>query len=382
MNNFSFRHLLLIGFCLWLVGLLTLVLLPDTLNLMNAHRLSDWLFTHLMLFVFIVLVAPVIEEMLFRYGLGRYPWYIFYLVLAGTVTLITSWQIALWVVLLGAIIHLSRINGKWKAVLISTVAFSACHISNFNQLNTAIIPYLMLIFGLGLVLCYYRIKKGILMAILAHMVYNFGILFIDYLSSPKNIHFENHKVKLEMNRSPLLSYEMPMFTFGKDSIVFASTPIKSLLGHMSQRLKNQFHYFPNSAYYQGYVIFKDSTLERVHHHYLGYDTIQRYKTGPGYEIALGKCIDPSEQVVRINDVQSFSSIKGILIDLSDTYKIPIELVNFELLKENTKPHLVNYNLMDDFEESIARISTQIGYELILKEKNLRYTKITYSKKKE
>ena len=279
----------------------------------------------------------------------------------------------------GAIIHLSRINGKWKAVLISSVAFSACHIGNFNQLNMAIVPYLMLIFGLALVFSYYRIKKGILIAILAHMTYNFGVLFIDYLSSPKNIHFENQKVKLEMNRSPLLSYEMPMFTFGKDSIVFASTPIKSLLGHLSQKLENQFHYFPNSAYYQGCVVFKDSTLERVHHHYLGYDTIQRHKTGSGYEIALGKCIDPSEQVASINDVQSFSTIKGILIDLCDAYKTPIELVNFELLKENTKPYLVNYNLMDDFEESITRISTQIG-ELILREKNLTYTK-SYSKKR-
>ena len=37
--------------------------------------------------------------------------------------------------------------------------------------------------------------------------------------------------------------------------------------------------------------------------------------------------------------------------------------------------------MDDFEESITRISTQIGYELILREKNLTYTKITYSKKR-
>ena len=70
MNLLSSRHLLFLGFLLWLVGLLALVLLPDTLNLMYAHRLSDWLFTHLILFIFIVLVAPVVEEMLFRYGLG------------------------------------------------------------------------------------------------------------------------------------------------------------------------------------------------------------------------------------------------------------------------------------------------------------------------
>ena len=380
MKSYSSLKILVVGAILWVVGFISILLLPEEFQLIHFFHSHDVLVTHSIQFLALVFLAPVLEEMVFRFGLTFSKTYVFYIIIAViTITLLT-WQSFIIVMLLASILHFSRVNTQIKMILIGSLAFSFCHLINFYQLTIAIFPYFLIIFGLSLVLSYIRIKNGILMAIATHSIYNFFLLYAYYQSNPENISYTDQNIILEMNRTDLLSSDFPNITFGQDTLIFKSKSIESLIRHMSKTNTNEFHYYPKSVKYQGKAIFKNKESNLFHCHYFGYDTINICKIGSGYSIQIGdrKTVDENEQV-ELNDFIIFNTIKGILVHLSDTYKIPIEFINEKEMLTYSKKYKVSYRLKNSFEENIEIISNQIGYNLIISEKEIPYKNVEYKK---
>ena len=64
---------------------------------------------------------------------------------------------------------------------------------------------------------------------------------------------------------------------------------------------------------------------------------------------------------------------------ADTYKIPIEFINEKEILTYSKKYKVSYRLKNSFEENIEIISNQIGYNLIISEKDIPYKNVEYKK---
>jgi len=131
--------------------------------------------------VLVVLVAPLLEETIFRYHLSLQKKAII-VSLVFSVFMISQ----LWIIAAGLIIYLlvllvlvSRGNPPsiHSVVYISALFFGIVHLSNYRDFdflgNFYWIPFLVLIqFGLGLLLSFIRLHYGLLKAMLFHGVYN------------------------------------------------------------------------------------------------------------------------------------------------------------------------------------------------------------------
>ncbi len=382
MKNIS-KKILYSGIILWLVGIIVVFLNPQESQFLENSRIYELAINHFILFVLVVVAAPLFEEMVFRFGLvySKPYTYYFYGIIGLYVLVISTWQLLAIVILLSAIVHCLKLKSSIKIILVSSIAFAAVHVTNFSQYNFFILFYLMAIFGPGLILSYIRIKRGILLAIACHALYNFSVLYADYLSNPKQIIYEDHTVELKLERNGFLSSQLPSFYFEKGSIKFTSKNIEHLMKHATSRNFNEFHYYPRSVYYDGQILHKDS-IETVLPHYLGYEAVKSAKIKQGYVLELGDSIAVE---TKSNKNEPFRSItknthKGVLNSLSHDYKIPIEFANDQHpALTNPKHFTVGYDLEESFEKNIDLIASQIGYEIKITEKEIACNIVTYNK---
>jgi len=387
------KSILIWGVSLWLIGLIVTLFIPIEYNYFNFYRLDDLIFSsNLLMFLFIVAIVPLIEELIFRYGLIFNKVYIYYGIV-GLVVLLLSWQYFMIFAILATIVYYLKINESLKLIFVGSLAFAIIHLNNFYQINGFILFYLIFLFGMSLVMSYLRIKKGILFAIGLHTLYNFLILYVNYVDSPKNIVYENQEIKVDINRTDFFSSELPLLTQEGNSIVFKSKRVKNLLEHLSKQNSNEFHYYPHSVLYSGNILFKNGKIETLNPKFLGYDTSKIIKRTLGYSVKIGDSLTTMSE--KINSDEEFihklqsqknmnglkNTVKGVINRLSNEFKIPVEFekLNHHNLK-GSKHHFVLYSKEKSFEENITFLSKQIGHEITIQEKEMPYSVVLYHKK--
>lgn len=188
---------ILLGSALLLVIPYALIL--ETLDLSQFdHKMEAmWEDYKWMLVLFAVLLAPIIEEMIFRYHLRMSQQTIFISLLLAL--LLVADMRALIIVFIGYLLFLMyrlRIEKPLPlpfVVYISNSFFALVHLSNFENFDLFTqfywIPLLIGVqFIIGLLFCFIRVHYGIKFAIIFHALYN-GIvaapifLFEDYFMS-------------------------------------------------------------------------------------------------------------------------------------------------------------------------------------------------------
>lgn len=151
-----------------------------------------------------LLWAPIIEEMVFRYGLRRYIQALWLLPVALVIMFsgpTTTAQLSLVAILLfcwwpsvrgeprvikSTFWAYGRLYSKWFPYVfhISCLAFAAVHLYNFNLKDAplALLPLLVLPQWLtGMVLAWMRVRYGIGLSIALHALFNSGPLFVVWL---------------------------------------------------------------------------------------------------------------------------------------------------------------------------------------------------------
>lgn len=152
-----------------------------------------------------LLWAPFVEELVFRYGLRRlkHLWILIPLSIVALVsgpTWMGGWAVAAWVAVCwlpyGMRSTLARRPLPWRwrraylhrfpwAFHLSSLAFSAVHLYNFNLAQTPIwlLPLLVLPqWVTGMVLGWIRVRQGIGASILLHAIFNGGPLLVVWIA--------------------------------------------------------------------------------------------------------------------------------------------------------------------------------------------------------
>lgn len=386
------KSILIWGVSLWLIGLIVTLFIPIEYNYFNFYKLDDLAFSsNLLMFLFVVAIAPLIEELIFRYGLIFNKVYIYYSIVVLAVLLL-NWRFFMIFVILATIVFYLKINESLKLIFVGSLAFAIIHLNNFYQINGFILFYLIFLFGMSLVMSYLRIKKGILFSIGLHALYNFLILYANYVGSPKNLSYENQEIKVDINRTDFFSSEYPILTLDNNSIVFKSKRVKDILESLSKQNSNEFHYYPQSILYDGNVLFKNEIIEPLNPQFLGYDTTNTIKRTLGYSIKIGNPIIAKSEKINndeefIHKVQSQNTsglkntFKGVINRLSNDFKVPIEFENLDHhILNDSEHHFILYKKEKSFEENIALLSMQIGYEITIQEKEIPCSIVLYKTK--
>lgn len=199
----SFGRLLQWAACLWAINIF--VFAPIAMIVATkagaAHRLD----INNIPFLTAVLWAPVVEELLFRYGLRRpqLSWWLIPVMVFVVVTGPALHSIVLLLLVLMFIVMLDiwrlttyehALKWRWRVYyrqffpLVfhgSVLVFAALHLWNFrlNEMNWWLMPLLVLPqWFTGMVLGWMRVRDGIGVAIVMHMVFNAGpILLVFFL---------------------------------------------------------------------------------------------------------------------------------------------------------------------------------------------------------
>lgn len=179
--------LLLMALLIGLAGLATALGMDMPEHLLDELELSS------ALILFILVGAPIGEELLFRSWLSGRPGHVgaFFVVLgtiiaAGVAAGIGSLQLVLVVALAGlalAVLVLWRKRGRGPMpffarhfrwfYLGSTLAFASVHLANFTEGNALVLlPLTLPQFLLGLILGYVRVQFGLWANVLFHAVHN------------------------------------------------------------------------------------------------------------------------------------------------------------------------------------------------------------------
>lgn len=163
----------------------------ETRNSFNS-KISDQ--SHYLKFLLLVIYAPLIEEMIFRFGITKKRYKLYILILASFLYIIIPLTNGKFLfstaILIYPIIQVTLfkfLKGKpyylKLSIVVSAIYFGLIHIFNFNHdLMDSIISYAIMIIPLmvfGYTFGNLRVTLGIKYAILAHMVLN----FIGFLSS-------------------------------------------------------------------------------------------------------------------------------------------------------------------------------------------------------
>jgi len=135
-------------------------------------------------FIFIVFLAPIIEEFIFRFPLKFSYKNSFIAVIILIFLLLNNLLIYNFFFFLFFIcIIIQMITKKTYNIiyLLSVICFSIIHLDNFYSINDSIIENILLIFPqllLGIILTHIRIHKNIKSCVLYHSSYNLIILLI------------------------------------------------------------------------------------------------------------------------------------------------------------------------------------------------------------
>lgn len=160
------------------------------LNIFNTieieSKLEDIFFSNKLIFIFFgIFIAPLIEEMIFRFHLSLNYKNILLSMLLSLFLIGGSWfyLILLWLYLFFLYLTINRYHQPSLKFMIhfSSLLFSLIHLenySNFDYYNSYyILPFLLSIqFTIGLILSYIRLQHGIFWAILFHSTYNACLL--------------------------------------------------------------------------------------------------------------------------------------------------------------------------------------------------------------
>lgn len=177
------------------------------------------------LFLLPVLIAPILEEIRYRGFLSNKKYInILFLILTPLNLFFDefTWHsigIILAIYLAYYIYRKSRKNiVLFSLVLLSAIHFALNHIPKNINISWEYLPYIMLPFGMALILSWIIINYSIHKAILMHACWNLliGLIFLSslqFVSSEKNIN-ENEFYKLEWNRVPYFESNKRFF---KDS---------------------------------------------------------------------------------------------------------------------------------------------------------------------
>lgn len=131
--------------------------------------------------VMVIILAPLIEEIIFRYHLSLNKKAIMWSLIASVLMISQLWVIGAGLMIYLLILWILAMQKKALSlhlvVYISAFFFGIVHLSNYRDFdffsNFYWIPFLVMIqFGLGLLLSFIRLHYGLLRAILFHAVYN------------------------------------------------------------------------------------------------------------------------------------------------------------------------------------------------------------------
>ena len=186
-----FLPMLWIGLVIWLGSMLISFVMEWTGNTPAGQEtvfaLGKMMFQHLPVLTLLLFCVfqPILEEFSFRlWGEGKKWTTIVCLVL---MTCFTVSEIGLWGLLFVAAMAVAwfgvrdRFIQMWACALISSLAFTLCHISGFGGLSVGMVLGLTDIFGFALVLAWLAINFSIWLAALLHVLNNSLALLIPLL---------------------------------------------------------------------------------------------------------------------------------------------------------------------------------------------------------
>jgi membrane protease YdiL (CAAX protease family) len=186
-----FLPMLWIGLVIWLGSMLISWIMELTGNAPVGQEtllgMAKWMFGHVpvMSLLLFCVFAPVLEEFSFRlWGEGKKWTTIVCLVLMAAFTVS---EIGLWGLLFVAAMAVAwfgvrdRFVQMWACALISSLAFTLCHISGYDGFSLGMVLGLIDIFGFALVLSWLAINISIWLAALLHILNNSLALMIPLL---------------------------------------------------------------------------------------------------------------------------------------------------------------------------------------------------------
>lgn len=186
-----FLPMLWIGLVIWLGSMLISWIMELTGNAPVGQEtllgMAKWMFGHapVMSLLLFCVFAPVLEEFSFRlWGEGKKWTTIVCLVLMAVFTVS---EIGLWGLLFVAAMAVvwfgvrDRFVQMWACALISSLAFTLCHISGYDGFSLGMVLGLVDIFGFALVLSWLAINISIWLAALLHILNNSLAIMIPLL---------------------------------------------------------------------------------------------------------------------------------------------------------------------------------------------------------
>ena len=195
-KRYDRRHLPMLwaGIAIWLLSVIISWLLNGNSTESTQTTLMEITksaYQHMPLFTIALLCVcgPVLEEFSFRlWGIGKEWAFILTVIL---MTLFCTGELGWWSLLLivpfiiAYILVKDRFRKQWALTLISTTAFTLCHISGFGAFSVDMVLGLANIFGFALVLCWLAINIGFVWACLLHVLNNTCAILLPLLLTPE-----------------------------------------------------------------------------------------------------------------------------------------------------------------------------------------------------
>lgn len=368
----------LIGLAIWTISALTLLFLPEEYIYVHPYKRLPNLYWLLIAIV----IGPIIEELVYRYGL-RFKQYTYYYIIIGLSTyLILSWEVLAGLAFASLILHHTRLVKIDQMIIVGSLSFSAIHFRSYQEYNVYLLASMSIVFGISLILSYVRIRKGIFSAIVLHAVYNLLLTSIEFYSNDKNVAYEDNDIKLEMYRSTFFTNNRPMIRMNSDSVVFESTTVADLL-EMEAKPTNEFHYYPESVKYDGFVLFKTKDLQLIEPIHLGYESDSTVEQGIGYALFVGDPVSSfEEKIISAHSGSAIRTLKEHLEDASKRYRVPIKFLNSEHPAFHIDAIVLSERIRaNSFEEYIEELSKRLAIEISIQKQKMRHNIVVYRERR-
>lgn len=199
-----FLPMLWIGIVIWTLSAIASYLMAGNASESSQTSLMEIAkaaYQQLPIFTLILLcvLGPVLEEFSFRlWGIGK-TWAVMLCLIL--MILFCTGELGWWTLLLVGLFLFfwltlkNRLVQQWLLAIISSVAFTLCHISGFGTFGVDMIIGLSNIFGLALVLCWLTINFSFFWACLLHTANNAVAIILPLLLTPQpatNTHTTNN----------------------------------------------------------------------------------------------------------------------------------------------------------------------------------------------
>mgnify|MGYP000872145007 CR=1 FL=1 len=220
-NTKAPKWMLVLGIILLLSGNLLINIIPNIKNSLADNPIESKLldFPRTIMFVFVVLIGPIIEEIAFRaWHLKRTTIrYISIIITMYYVYLVTSnvWiSIALFPILLWLILFKPNRNKRIIAVIATSLIFALVHVGNYSA-NWSMLLSMVTIFGMSLLLNYITWRYSIIWAFLLHIANNgLAMLALSQDSEIINIRTATYEMTIQQKKY----IDNHVYSFKDDSI--------------------------------------------------------------------------------------------------------------------------------------------------------------------